>query len=89
MYVLLFFRFFCSTIEKWISCLFLKVFGRNLICIIQEGKNDVLFMGQYYFYLVVNNIKILDSVFSEKKIMFTDIGNCFYIVKNLDRNVID
>lgn len=61
------------TTEKWTSCPSLKVSGRNLTCIIQEGKNDVLFMGQYYFHLVVNNTKTLDSVSSEKKIMSTDI----------------
>lgn len=83
------FLFFCSTTEKWTSCPSLKVSGRNLTCIIQEGKNDVLFMGQYYFHLVVNNTKTLDSVSSEKKIMSTDIGNCFHTVKNPDRNVID
>lgn len=82
------FIFFCSTTEKWTSCPSLKVSGRNLTCIIQEGKNDVLFMGQYYFHLVVNNTKTLDSVSSEKKIMSTDIGNCFHTVKNPDRNVI-
>lgn len=61
------------TTEKWTSCPSLKVSGRNLTCIIDEGKNSVLFMGQYYFHLVVNNTKTLDSVSSMKQIMSTDI----------------
>lgn len=85
-----FFYFFCSTTEKWTSCPSLKVSGRNLTCIIDEGKNSVLFMGQYYFHLVVNNTKTLDSVSSMKQIMSTDIGNCiglFSYSQNSDRNV--
>ncbi|XP_062583743.1 uncharacterized protein LOC134245486 [Saccostrea cucullata] len=56
------------TTEKWSRCP-LSVNGTQVTCVIKEEKNFPLFMGHYYFRLIVNNTKTLHSAVTQTEFM--------------------
>ncbi|XP_061175053.1 uncharacterized protein LOC133184166 isoform X2 [Saccostrea echinata] len=56
------------TTEKWSRCP-LSVNGTQVTCVIKEEKNSPLFMGHYYFRLIVNNTKTLHSAVTQTEFM--------------------